>query len=238
MSGVIARRAEEIHEELDAESQDASRELFARLVAANAGSVVRRPCRRSELSDHAATVADRYVSARLLVADRDSITREPTIEIAHDALLAAWPRLGTWVRNDQRWIALLGTITSSTRVWQEGGRGGVRTCFAAPDSKPPSKPSPRDAIWHRHRARVRRGEPATSRRRDRRRPADGADVCDDYSSRSAVVLVVAIVAGAVAVVQRGRAQHVLRPQRWPKRSGPTPRPPTPRRPRRARPSPR
>ena len=205
MSGVIARRAEEIHEELDPESQDASRELFARLVAADAGSVVRRPCRRSELSERAAAVADRYVASRLLVADRDSVTREPTVEIAHDALLAAWPRLAGWVRDDQRWIVLLGTITSATRVWDEGGRldpdliRGARleaTLEAVTDGRDLAD-TEREFVdaSQRHRDAEIVAARRTARRLRRSLAAVGA------------VLVVAIGAGAVAVVQRGRAQN-------------------------------
>lgn len=204
MSGVIARRAEEIHEELDPQSQEAARELFARLVATDAGSVVRRPCRRSELSERAAAVADRYVAARLVVADRDSVTREPTVEIAHDTLLAAWPRLAGWVRDDQRWIALLGTITSATRVWDEGGRldpdlmRGARleaTLEAVADGRDLAETEQEfvDAS-QRHRDAEVVAARRTTRRLRRLLAAVG------------VVLVVAITAGAVAVVQRGRAQ--------------------------------
>jgi DNA-binding SARP family transcriptional activator/WD40 repeat protein/tRNA A-37 threonylcarbamoyl transferase component Bud32 len=204
MSGVIARRAEEIHEDLDPESQDASRALFARLVAADAGSVVRRPCRRSELSERAAVVADRYVAARLLVADRDGVSREPTVAIAHDALLAAWPRLAGWVRDDQRWIALLGAITSSTRLWDEGGRvdpdlmRGARleaALEAVADGRELAETEQEFvAASRQHRDAEIVAARLTARRLRRLLVAVG------------VVLVVAIAAGAVAVVQRGRAQ--------------------------------
>jgi WD40 repeat protein len=205
MSGVIARRAEEIQAELDPESQKAARELFARLVVADGGGAVRRPCRRSELSERAAAVADRYVAARLLVADRDSVTREPTVEIAHDALLEAWPRLAGWVRDDHRWIALLGTVTSSTRVWDEGGRldpdlmRGARleaTLEAVADGRDLAA-TEREFVEasRRHRDAEIVAARRTARRLRRLLVAVG------------VVLVVAIAAGAVAVVQRGRAQQ-------------------------------
>ena len=204
MSAVIARRAEEIHGELDPQSRDASRELFARLVAIEAGSVVRRSCRRSELSERAAAVADRYVSARLLVADRDSVTREPTVGIAHDTLLAAWPRLAAWVREDQRWIALLGTITSSTRAWDEGGRAdpdlmrGARleaTLEAVAEGRDLADVEREFAdASRRHRDAEIIAARRTARRLRRLLAAVG------------IVLVVAITAGAVAIVQRGRAQ--------------------------------
>ena len=45
-----------------------------------------------------------FVAARLLVADRDPATREPTVEVAHEALLTRWSRLVGWVDEDRRWL--------------------------------------------------------------------------------------------------------------------------------------
>ena len=53
------------------------------------------------------SVADRFVDARLLVSDRDPATREPTIEVAHEALLDRWPRLAGWIHEDERWLVHL-----------------------------------------------------------------------------------------------------------------------------------
>jgi hypothetical protein len=40
---------------------------------------------------------DTFGSHRLLTFDREPSTREPTVEIAHEALLGAWGRLRTWI---------------------------------------------------------------------------------------------------------------------------------------------
>ena len=42
-------------------------------------------------------VIDAFGRHRLLSFDRDPASREPTVEIAHEALLDAWKRLRTWI---------------------------------------------------------------------------------------------------------------------------------------------
>ena len=43
------------------------------------------------------SVVDTFGRHRLLTFDREPSTREPTVEIAHEALLGAWGRLRTWI---------------------------------------------------------------------------------------------------------------------------------------------
>ena len=98
LGGAIGRRAEDIYDSLDDDMRAQTRQLFGRLVAPGHGAPdTRRRARFSELSEPDRTVADRFVQARLLVADRDLATREPVIEVAHEALLANWPRLREWL---------------------------------------------------------------------------------------------------------------------------------------------
>ena len=42
-------------------------------------------------------VLDTFGRLRILTFDREPATREPTVEIAHEALLDAWPRLRRWI---------------------------------------------------------------------------------------------------------------------------------------------
>ena len=39
---------------------------------------------------------DGLAAARLLTLDRQPTSREPTVELVHEALLDAWPRLRGW----------------------------------------------------------------------------------------------------------------------------------------------
>ena len=64
-------------------------------------------------------VIDSFGAARLLTFDRDPLTREPTVEVAHEALLREWGRLRAWLdesRNDMRTLRML---TQTAADWQE-----------------------------------------------------------------------------------------------------------------------
>jgi Tol biopolymer transport system component len=62
----------------------------------------------------------RFVDARLLVSDRDNEGRE-TLEVAHEALLRAWPRLRVWLDEDQDKLRLRETIRRAAEAWHERG---------------------------------------------------------------------------------------------------------------------
>ena len=60
-----------------------------------------------------------YRAHRLLTFDREPSTREPTVEIAHEALLRAWARLASWIddaREDLRQEQLLARASASGAV--------------------------------------------------------------------------------------------------------------------------
>jgi serine/threonine protein kinase/WD40 repeat protein len=103
VSGALARRAEQIYRGTHEDAQETCRQLFLRLVTLGEGSEgTRRRVRRSELVPLAAPqtvdgVLEAFGRHRLLSFDRDPVTREPTVEIAHEALLAAWDRLRDWI---------------------------------------------------------------------------------------------------------------------------------------------
>ena len=80
--------------------------MFLRLVALGEGTRdTRRRVERRELDlldEHEGTidgVLEAYGRHRLLTFDREPSSRAPTVEIAHEALLDAWPRLS---RPDRR----------------------------------------------------------------------------------------------------------------------------------------
>ena len=205
MAGAIGRRAEEVYAGLEEPPQ--AGELFARLVTAGQGSPdTRRRARLGELSPGMRTVADEFVAARLLVADRDPATREPTIEVAHEALLTRWSRLVAWVEEDRRWLAQLQHLSAAAKAWDDSGRGdaelyrGVRleAAIEALDVE-------RRTVSDLERTFVEAG-----------RRARDADVLAARRTASrlrrrltavAVALVVALVAGAIALVQRNQADQ-------------------------------
>ena len=103
ISGALGRRAEELYADLDDAGKEAARQLFLRLVALGEGTEDTRRRVRAEVAsidvDQQAmtTVLDTFGTSRLLSFDRDAKTGYPTIELAHEAILTAWPRLRRWI---------------------------------------------------------------------------------------------------------------------------------------------
>jgi WD40 repeat protein/DNA-binding SARP family transcriptional activator len=113
LAGALAGRAEHLYEVSGKDGAgEATRQLFLRLVNVDEGiEDLRRRVRLSELAtiegDHQAVLGavESFTLHRLLTSDRDPVTREPTIEVAHESLLRAWPRLRGWIdsaRDDLR----------------------------------------------------------------------------------------------------------------------------------------
>ena len=128
VSGALARRAEQIFGALHEDARDASRQLFLRLVTLSEGSEdTRRRVRRSELLPLAEPkildgVIDAFGRHRLISFDRDPGTREPTVEIAHEALLSAWDRLRDWVDEAREDIRTQRRLSFSVAEWEASER--------------------------------------------------------------------------------------------------------------------
>ena len=68
------------------------------------------------------TPLDLFGRARLLSFDYDPLTRGPTVEIAHEALLRAWPRLRGWLDEDRAALRLSRLLTAAAAEWEASGR--------------------------------------------------------------------------------------------------------------------
>ncbi|MGH3051682.1 MAG: protein kinase domain-containing protein, partial [Gaiellaceae bacterium] len=125
--GALARRAERIFEGLNAPGREACRQLFLRLVTlGEGGEDTRRRVRRSELvplADAGAMdgVIETFGRHRLLSFDRDSGSREPTVEIAHEALVGAWSRLRGWIDEARDDLRILNRLAVSADEWRASG---------------------------------------------------------------------------------------------------------------------
>ena len=85
---------------------------------------LRRRVRVADLGDDAASagVLARFGAARLITFDRDEATREPTVEVAHEALLREWPRLVTWLSDDLDILRTVDAVGAAATAWDAGGR--------------------------------------------------------------------------------------------------------------------
>ena len=129
VSGALGRRAEELYAELDDEGNEAARQLFLRLVALGEGTEdTRRRVPRAEVASldvdqqAMATVLDTFGASRQLSFDRDGRTGEPTIELAHEAMLTAWPRLHRWIDAAREDLRTERRVATAAREWDEADR--------------------------------------------------------------------------------------------------------------------
>lgn len=210
IGGALASRAEELYAGMDPDRQRGVRMLFTQLVTpGDDNDDLRRRATTGELAGVPPEVIEQYRTNRLLVTDHHPITREPTVEVAHEALLREWPRLREWIDADRDTIRLRRLITQTTGEWEAAGRDesvlyrGPR--LAAADDvarRMPLAAPEREFLAASHeladRERVETEQRAVTQARQNRRLRRALVA-------TAVVLVVAIVFGALAVTQRSKA---------------------------------
>ena len=120
--GAVARLAEAVFGQLEDAERAAARSIFLRLAAPGAGgAAVRRRARLDELDPgrNAAMAAalERLTAGRLLTAG------EGFVEVAHESLLHAWPRLREWTEEDAADQQLRLHLIHAAHEWDASGRG-------------------------------------------------------------------------------------------------------------------
>ncbi|GLZ31949.1 hypothetical protein Lesp02_41370 [Lentzea sp. NBRC 105346] len=119
IDGALAKTAESVYGEFDVRQRLLARNLFRRLTAPGDGTEdTKRRIGIDELDDDPdlAVVLDRLTSARLLVRDQDGV------EITHEALIRAWPRLTEWLNADRDGLRVHRQLTEAARQWESLGR--------------------------------------------------------------------------------------------------------------------
>jgi WD40 repeat protein/transcriptional regulator with XRE-family HTH domain len=127
LDGAIARTSERVYGRFTEGQAGAARRVLLRLVAPGDGTPdTRRSVERAELPgtgrDDTAHVVEALAEARLLTLDGD------TVEMAHDALITAWPRLRGWVEEDRDRLRVHRNLTEAAHAWQELGREKGALC--------------------------------------------------------------------------------------------------------------
>jgi WD40 repeat protein len=127
--GALARRAEELFVEMNDAQQEAVRQLFLRLVTLGEGTEdTRRRVLHSELpftreeEDPLQAVLDVFGKYRLLTFSNDPQTREPTVEVAHEALIRQWKRLRDWLANSREDLRVHRRLSGSVLEWRNADR--------------------------------------------------------------------------------------------------------------------
>ena len=202
--GAVARTADQVWADLDPDQQRITRDLMLRLVSTDtAGEPVRRllPRRLLATDPEHEQLLEQLVTARLVTSDAGSL------QIAHEALARAWPRLQDWLAQDAQGQQVRHHLSVTSDAWDRAGRPdselyrGVRLAQAA-DWRDQSHPDLTtverafldasqqqvDAELHATHARAERE--AAARRRTHR-----------LAVGLAAVLVLALVAAGLAINQ-------------------------------------
>jgi predicted amidohydrolase/energy-coupling factor transporter ATP-binding protein EcfA2 len=124
LEGAVAKTAEDTYRPFTQAQAVAARRMLLRLVAPGDGTPdTRRPTGQDELEvsgrqeteqeSETDQVLEAFTRARLLTLDED------TVELAHEALLTAWPRLRGWIEQDRERLRLHRKLTDAARTWEE-----------------------------------------------------------------------------------------------------------------------
>jgi len=122
VSGALAQTAERLYAEFDPPEQEICRRVLLRLTALGDGTDdTRRRAERAELDalgapEQTIRVLHQLASARLVVLNDD------TAELAHEALIKAWPRLHRWLTDDREALLIHRELTNAAAAWQTLGR--------------------------------------------------------------------------------------------------------------------
>jgi WD domain, G-beta repeat len=125
----VAQAADNVYNSLDPASQNALQRVLLRLVTLGEGTPDTR--RRVELAELTGSedsgratatraVLTKLIDARLLTADAD------TVEITHETLLTAWPRLRQWLTDDREGLRIHRDLTDAARGWKHEHRDPSR----------------------------------------------------------------------------------------------------------------
>lgn len=115
VAGAIAQTAEAVYQGFEPARRETAERLFTRLVALGDHGVedTRRRIDRAELDlPDADAVLRQLADARLIVLGGG------TVEIAHEALIRAWPRLRGWLHADREALRLHRQLTDAGDIWR------------------------------------------------------------------------------------------------------------------------
>ena len=206
VASAIARTADSVVASLPLEQRQMMRSVFLRLTELGDGvAETRRRVTIDELVPEGVSpevvqaLLERLAEARLVTLG------EGTAEVAHEVLIREWPTLRGWLDEDREGIRLHRQLGAAARLWETGGRDpsdlyrGTRLDAAA------------DWAEH-HREELNATErsfiDASLEEADRERRAQlrANRRLRGLLAGAVVLLVVAVLAGVVALIQRSHAQ--------------------------------
>jgi WD40 repeat protein/class 3 adenylate cyclase len=197
VQGAVARLAESTYANLDEDERVAARSILLRLATGEGDTVSRRRVALDEFDTDRDPVQERVLSR--LVGDRILMRNEDGVEVAHEALLREWPRLQGWLYEDAQGRHLRQHLAQAARQWHERGRDSGDVYRGGRLSTTLEWSSAHDHELNQlERDFLAAGRQASTRAVRRLRAGMGL---------LSILLVAAVVAGVLALVQRGQARR-------------------------------
>ena len=129
VQGALTRTAEELFDQLESSEQEVAKQLFLRLVTiAEHDEWSRRRVHAAELVALDVDVVtmqkviELFARRRLLSLDRDQVSGDPTVEVAHEALLSGWERLREWIEQNRDDLLRHRELANAAGRWETSGR--------------------------------------------------------------------------------------------------------------------
>jgi WD40 repeat protein/class 3 adenylate cyclase len=208
VQGAIAKTAETVYRDtLSPEQQGLARNVFLRLTELGEGTEdTRRRVSIGELIPRREQEASVREVLRTLADARLVTIGEETVEVAHEALIRHWPTLRAWLDEDREGRLLHRRLTEAAQEWETLGRDpgalfrGMRLATTgdwATAHDPELNELEREFLTASRQASQHEAERQQRANRRLRGLLSGA----------VALLVLAILAGVFALVQRGSARH-------------------------------
>jgi WD40 repeat protein/DNA-binding SARP family transcriptional activator len=211
--GAVARLAERAWLGLAPDEQAVARRILLRLAGPGEGEAVVR--RRVPLDEVAPTQDERSRAVLDVLVDQRLLTKgQDSVEVAHEALLREWPRLRGWLEEDVQGRVLHRHLIGAAREWDQSGRDPGELYRGARLTGALDWAATHDTDLNQlEREFLDAGRAAAERevadaRRRAEREARTSRRLRGLLAGLAVVLVLALIAGGLALTLRGRAERV------------------------------
>ena len=138
VAGAIEAGAEAVYAGLTEDQRAAARDVLRQMTAVgHDGRLARRPVPRGGRGGRGDAVLGAFAQGRVALSGgsggsgfrppgANMVLGDGTAEIAHDALLQAWPRLRGWLEEDQSSLILYGQLAEDTARWRQDGKDSSR----------------------------------------------------------------------------------------------------------------
>jgi hypothetical protein len=130
VGGSLARRAEALYLDLSPPQRAEVRFILTHRLIQFEGQTdpVARRAVMNDLVPHGGDpdgtreLVNLLVGARLVIVTRDEAAQTDVVEVIHEALIRAWPRLSAWIDEDRAEIVEHRLMTEAAREWKMHGR--------------------------------------------------------------------------------------------------------------------